>query len=132
MTSSTVGPGMMSRASVAATKEIQVWKSGIMALLIWLNASQPRPPRCPQGGKCNGTIPSSDQVVDKIVFSALGIAGMQLHLAAHAGIGAGGARHGQHGLAGIEERPVHHDLSIAERKRPEALPRLSRHGADAP
>ena len=34
MTSSTVGPGMMSRASVAATKDIQVWKSGIMALLI--------------------------------------------------------------------------------------------------
>jgi hypothetical protein len=31
----------MSRASVAATKDIQVWKSGIMALLILLEASQP-------------------------------------------------------------------------------------------
>jgi hypothetical protein len=41
MTSSTVGPGMMSSAWVAATKDIQVWKSGIMALLILLDANQP-------------------------------------------------------------------------------------------
>src|SRR5688572_252258 len=47
MTSSTVGPGMMSRASVAATKDIQVWKSGIMALLIcWRPASHDRCPAC--------------------------------------------------------------------------------------
>src|SRR5262245_10397603 len=72
------------------------------------------------------------QVVFEIVFTALGITGMELHLAADAGEFAGSARHRESGVAGIEERTLDGNLSVLQCQRPKTFPCLSRDGANAP
>jgi hypothetical protein len=57
---------------------------------------------------------------------------MQVHIAARPGIFSDAAGDSEHGIAGIEKRPLDRDLAVGKRKRPEAFPCLARDPADAP
>src|SRR5882724_11232857 len=75
---------------------------------------------------------SMRELVDKVVFTALRVAGMELHLATGAVILARASGHGQDGIAGIEEGPRDAQLAILQRQGPIAFPGLADDGANAP
>src|SRR5438094_2899263 len=67
---------------------------------------------------------SADQVEDEVVLRPT-CARLELHRAAHVGVGAGTAGDGDDAVVRVVERPLDGDLSVREERRPVALPGLA-------
>src|SRR5262245_26190509 len=73
----------------------------------------------------------SFELVDEVVLGALLVARVQLHLTTYGRVLASATGDREHGIALVEERALHGDLSVRSRQRPPALPRSTGDGAHA-
>src|ERR1700722_4840719 len=77
------------------------------------------------------TWPASEELVDKVIRSRLGIAGMQLHIALGTSVLAGTPGNDHDRVSTVVERPFDGNFTSGEDERPKTLPTLSHHDSYA-